>query len=76
MPGRYESGDVQHSQVPASRMETQNQPSSSMYIIFLVLIIDLLGFTVILPLMPSIFKYYEANEKVNIHILNIYMIDN
>ncbi|GFR08914.1 major facilitator superfamily domain-containing protein 10 [Trichonephila clavata] len=38
-----------------------------MYVIFLVLIIDLLGFTVILPLMPSIFEYYDANEKDHLY---------
>lgn len=39
--------------------------NSSLFIIFLVLIIDLLGFTVILPLMPSIYEYYDSNEQVN-----------
>lgn len=36
----------------------------SCYIIFLYLIIDLVSFTVILPLVPSLFDYYEENDKV------------
>lgn len=38
--------------------------SPSLYIIFIVLIIDLLGFTVILPLLPSIFDHYGNNKEV------------
>ncbi|CAL1274847.1 unnamed protein product [Larinioides sclopetarius] len=63
----YESGDAQSSEMPAPKEETQDKLSLSMYIIFLVLIIDLLGFTVILPLMPSIFEYYDANEKDHLY---------
>lgn len=38
----------------------------SCYIIFISLILDLLAFTIILPLMPSILDYYESNDKVSI----------
>ncbi|XP_054714030.1 LOW QUALITY PROTEIN: major facilitator superfamily domain-containing protein 10-like [Uloborus diversus] len=41
--------------------------SSSVYVIFLVLIVDLLGFTVILPLLPSIFDYYASNENDHLY---------
>ncbi|KAF8792388.1 Major facilitator superfamily like protein [Argiope bruennichi] len=58
-----ESGDMQDSKMPASKKETQDKLSSSVYIIFLVVIGDLLGFTVIQTLMPYIFEYYDANEK-------------
>lgn len=34
------------------------------YIIFIYLIIDLISFTVILPLIPSMFDYYEENDQV------------
>ncbi|KAF8774109.1 major facilitator superfamily domain-containing protein 10-like [Argiope bruennichi] len=67
MSRMHESGDVQKQQMSASKKENEDKLSSSMYIIFLVLIVDLLGFTVILPLMPSIFEYYDANEKDHLY---------
>ena len=41
------------------------QLSSTCWVIFGSLIIDLLAFTVILPLMPSIFDYYANNDHVS-----------
>ena len=38
----------------------------SCYIIFIYLIIDLISFTVILPLVPSLFDYYEENDQVSL----------
>ncbi|XP_064466307.1 major facilitator superfamily domain-containing protein 10-like isoform X2 [Ornithodoros turicata] len=35
----------------------------TVYIIFISLVIDLLGFTVILPLLPSILDYYSHHDK-------------
>lgn len=35
----------------------------SVYVVVIALIIDLLGFTLILPLMPSILDHYRANDK-------------
>ncbi|XP_062609493.1 major facilitator superfamily domain-containing protein 10-like isoform X1 [Saccostrea cucullata] len=35
----------------------------TLYVVFLSLVIDLLGFTLILPLLPSILDYYGTNEK-------------
>lgn len=35
----------------------------TVYIIFIYLVIDLLGFTVILPLLPSILDYYSHHDK-------------
>lgn len=48
------------------------QPSSSvapsshwtLMVVFLSLLVDLLGFTVILPLIPSMLEYYSKNDKV------------
>ncbi|XP_042905317.1 major facilitator superfamily domain-containing protein 10 [Parasteatoda tepidariorum] len=45
------------------KIESETKNSSSLHIIFIVLVIDLLGFTVILPLLPSIFDYYAANKQ-------------
>ena len=33
-------------------------------VLFVSLLVDLLGFTVILPLLPSILEYYSTNEQV------------
>lgn len=40
----------------------------SCYIIFISLILDLLAFTIILPLMPSILDYYETNDKSGLYL--------
>lgn len=37
-------------------------------VIFLSLIVDLLGFTVILPLLPSMLEYYGATDQVSCNI--------
>ncbi|GFY64116.1 major facilitator superfamily domain-containing protein 10 [Trichonephila inaurata madagascariensis] len=62
-----DSSDLHGVKLSTSKNEKEEKLSSSMYVIFLVLIIDLLGFTVILPLMPSIFEYYDANEKDHLY---------
>lgn len=36
----------------------------TMLIVFSTLLIDLLGFTVILPLMPSMLEYYGTHDEV------------
>lgn len=33
-------------------------------VVFISLLIDLLGFTVILPLFPSLLEFYKSNDKV------------
>lgn len=38
-------------------------------VVFISLIIDLLAFTLILPLLPKIFDYYESNKNVRFDIL-------
>jgi hypothetical protein len=35
------------------------------YVVFISLIIDLLAFTLILPLLPKIFDFYESNKDVS-----------
>lgn len=34
-------------------------------VLFISLLLDLLGFTIILPLIPSILDYYAANDDVS-----------
>jgi len=36
--------------------------------VFISLLIDLLGFTVILPLFPSLLEFYQKNDKAS-HVL-------
>lgn len=38
-------------------------------VIILSLVIDLLGFTVILPLLPSMLQYYSITDKVSEHVI-------
>ena len=37
----------------------------NIYIIFLILFLDLIAFTIILPLFPSIIEFYEEKDKVS-----------
>ena len=66
--------DSEHSaaQEPRPRGSVQNggTPHShwTLMVLFLSLVLDLLGFTVILPLIPSILEYYRHNDQVN-HLL-------
>ena len=36
----------------------------ALLVVFLSLLVDLLGFTVILPLMPSLLEYYNRHDQV------------
>ena len=45
--------------------EDEKKMNKTFYIIFLSLIIDLLAFTVILPLLPSLLDHYGHNDKVS-----------
>jgi len=36
----------------------------TLLVVFLSLLLDLLGFTVILPLMPSLLEYYDHHDQV------------
>ena len=44
-------------------------------VVFISLLIDLLAFTLILPLFPKIFEYYASNENVSsYYIYNIIIL--
>ncbi len=48
--------------------KTANQRPSNhwtLFIVFVSLLVDLLGFTVILPLIPSMLEYYSTHDQVN-----------
>lgn len=36
----------------------------ALLVVFVSLLVDLLGFTVILPLMPSLLEYYDRHDQV------------
>ena len=38
----------------------------TLFIVFLSLLVDLLGFTVILPLIPSMLEYYSTHDQVSV----------
>lgn len=40
---------------------------SSVYIVFISLLLDLLSFTMILPLFPSLLEYYKANDNFGLY---------
>lgn len=58
---------------PGSK-ETRVMPSGpsghwTLLVLFLSLVVDLLGFTVILPLIPSMLEYYSHNDQVSRTVL-------
>lgn len=55
--------------IKEEKKENSSSPglNLSLLIIFIISVIDLLGFTVILPLMPSIFEHYDSNKEVSVH---------
>ena len=64
--GRLEL-DAANPQNPAAKSPSKagsrlNGRQKTLFVIILALLIDLLAFTIILPLFPRLLKYYEANE--------------
>ncbi|EFA10942.1 major facilitator superfamily domain-containing protein 10 [Tribolium castaneum] len=41
--------------------------SSTVYVVFLSLLLDLLAFTMILPLLPSLLEYYKSNDSTGLY---------
>lgn len=50
----------------ADKKTRRNKSSShwTLLVLFISLVLDLLAFTVILPLIPSILEFYGRNDKV------------
>lgn len=44
---------------------TSSSSHWTLLVLFLSLLVDLIGFTVILPLIPSILEYYSKNDQVS-----------
>ena len=49
---------------PAKRKKSGPSSHWTLMVLFLSLVLDLLGFTVILPLIPSLLEYYGRNDQV------------
>lgn len=41
--------------------------NSAVYIVFISLLLDLLAFTMILPLLPSLLEYYKVNDSIGLY---------
>ena len=60
------NGGGPRQEVDKERAKAQMLPSShwTLTVVFVSLLVDLLGFTVILPLMPSLLEYYSQHDEV------------
>lgn len=45
--------------------KVKNSNNYNQFIIFISLLLDLIGFTIILPLLPSILEYYKTHDANN-----------
>ena len=52
------------SKSPSARTSGASSHATLIYV-FLFLLVDLLGFTVILPLIPSLLEYYDKHDEVS-----------
>lgn len=53
------------SQETSTKCVTKTHPT--VYIVFISLLLDLLAFTMILPLLPSILEYYRLNDGLGLY---------
>ena len=63
--GRDRGGTSTSTASPAPHTSSTSPSShSTLAYVFLFLLVDLLGFTVILPLIPSLLEYYDKHDEV------------
>lgn len=70
--GTKENGTNRGGTSASASTESPASPSShaTLGYVFLFLLVDLLGFTVILPLIPSLLEYYNNHDEVSmVHYL-------
>ncbi|KAG4080037.1 hypothetical protein HA402_006349 [Bradysia odoriphaga] len=68
--GSKENGNSTKSSLSSSSVLKQPDPSKThqtVYIVFISLLLDLLAFTMILPLLPSLLEYYRLNDKAGLY---------
>ena len=67
---RTSSGKENEKSTKQSNVHTKDQSSKThptVYIVFISLLLDLLAFTMILPLLPSLLEYYRLNDKAGLY---------
>lgn len=52
------------SEVLAQKKLANRQENKRLFVLFISLVLDLLSFTLILPLLPSLLDYYGEHDKV------------
>lgn len=65
--GRQAAADHGEGDYSSGRTKTQRPIASAhraLAVVFVALLVDLLGFTMILPLMPSQLEYYSRHDEV------------
>ena len=63
--GRDRGGTSTSTKSPAPNTSSTGPSShATLAYVFLFLLVDLLGFTVILPLIPSLLEYYDKHDEV------------
>lgn len=67
--------DKDHRRI-ASNKATSVNSTATLVVVFFSLLVDLLGFTVILPLIPSLLDYYSTKDEVSVYIgmVGVYII--
>lgn len=64
--GEKENGkSAKSSSSVVAKDESKTHPT--VYIVFISLLLDLLAFTMILPLLPSLLEYYRLNDKAGLY---------
>lgn len=65
-----ENGTASNLTNPTSNPKATNDHSKThptVYIVFISLLLDLLAFTMILPLLPSLLEYYRLNDRAGLY---------
>lgn len=59
----------QHDEDPSGKAKAGDSTKThpTVYIVFFSLLLDLLAFTMILPLLPSLLEYYRVNDQMGLH---------
>ncbi len=62
-----ENGNSAKSSSKTIDTKDQSKTHPTVYIVFVSLLLDLLAFTMILPLLPSLLEYYRLNDKAGLY---------
>lgn len=59
------AGHGREEDAPSNATSGHSSGHWTLLVLFLSLLVDLIGFTVILPLIPSLLEYYSKNDQVH-----------